>query len=219
MSVIIGGKIHTNHDKLIIHHTVSGGQLEVKQVKDFIKASYEKKQNNIDGFELDNQISDSKSRVYRNPETGQVVVAHRGTSGFTDWFNNLSYAIGGVKGYKNTQRYKDAEKVQLNAQKKYGKDNITTVGHSQGGLQAELLGKDGMETITLNKATRPFSNNKSKNQYDIRTENDIVSSLNPFQKNNGNEITIKSRSKSLLTEHTPNTLSRIGDENYIGIKP
>jgi hypothetical protein len=46
-----------------------------------------------------------------------------------------------------------------------------------------------------------------------------VSSLNPFQKNNGNEITIKSRSKSLLTEHTPNTLSRIGDENYIGIKP
>jgi hypothetical protein len=82
------------------------------------------------------------------------------------------------------------------------------VGHSQGGLQAELLGKDSNEIITLNKATWPFEYKKQKNQYDIRTEKDIVSRLNPFQGKSKNDIVIPSNKKSsYLQEHGINTLS------------
>jgi hypothetical protein len=54
-----------------------------------------------------------------------------------------------------TSRYRDAERVRKKAEKKCGHKSISTIGHSQGGLQAELLGKNSKETITLDKATRP----------------------------------------------------------------
>ena len=86
------------------------------------------------------------------------------------------------------------------------------MGHSQGGLQAELLGKDSNEIITLNKATQPFENKKQKNQYDIRTEKDIVSRLNPFQGKSKNDIVIPSDKKSsYLQEHGIDTLDRLGN--------
>jgi putative lipase involved disintegration of autophagic bodies len=54
-----------------------------------------------------------------------------------------------------TQRYKEALQVQQQAKKKYRAKNITTIGHSQGGYQAQILGANSKEIITLNKATRP----------------------------------------------------------------
>ena len=54
-----------------------------------------------------------------------------------------------------TPRYKEALQVQQQAEKKYGAKNISTIGHSQGGYQAQLLGANTQEIITLNKATRP----------------------------------------------------------------
>ena len=60
--------------------------------------------------------------------------------------------------------------------RKYGQNNISTIGHSQGGLLAELLGKNSHEIITVNKATSPFSDNSGgKNQHDIRSDCDKVS--------------------------------------------
>ena len=115
-----------NKIKIIVHN---GGQLQVSTYKKLLKASYNNNQN-IDGFNKDNDISTKTSKVYVNPETGQTIVAHRGTSGLTDWFNNAVYAIGGDKLYKLTPRYKEAKKVQNDASKKYGNKNITTIGHS-----------------------------------------------------------------------------------------
>lgn len=54
-----------------------------------------------------------------------------------------------------------------------------------GRLQAELLGKNGHEIITLNKATRPFTNSTHDNQYDVRAKGDVVSSFNFFAKKTG----------------------------------
>jgi len=60
-------------------------------------------------------------------------------SGVLDWSNNAMYGLVGDVGYKLTPRYKEALKVQQNAEKKYGAKNITTIGHSQGGLQVQII--------------------------------------------------------------------------------
>lgn len=193
-----------------------GGKLKSTTLQGLLNASYDKKIKKVDGFDQDRELSTKTSKVYVNPDTGQTVVAHKGTSGLLDWGNNAVYALTGEKGYRQTSRFKEAEKVQNKAEKKYGNQNITTIGHSQGGLQAELLGKDTKEIITLNKATRPFANTTSKNQYDIRTEGDLVSSLNPFQKQK-NVSTIESNLNP-LEAHAIDTLSLVDATYGMGMK-
>ena len=200
--------------KFVFHHAIKGGKLSSSTFKNLLGASYDKKQKSIDGFNQDTSLSTNTSKVYYNPQTGQTVVAHKGTSGFTDWFNNAAYAVGGETLYKTTPRYKEAKRVQKDAEKKYGRENISTIGHSQGGLQAELLGKKGDEIITLNKATRPFSNTKQSNQTDVRTSGDYVSALNPFQPRS--DITIRSPTYNPLTEHSVDVLDRLKPDRMIG---
>jgi alpha-beta hydrolase superfamily lysophospholipase len=108
-------------------------------------------------------------------KTGEAVINHRGTAGMFDWFNNAAYMYGGEALYKLTPRYQEAYYKQKQVEKKYGKENVITVAHSQGGLLAELVGKDSKEIITLNKATRPafFPPKKHDNQTDIRSKCDI----------------------------------------------
>jgi len=200
-----------------VHHSgKKGGKISIGNLKNLLTASYDNKQDKVGDYVLDPSVSSKTSKVYVNPATGQAVVAHRGTSGFSDWLNNAVYAYGGKQYYKYTPRYKEAEKVQNQAQEKYGKENISTIGHSQGGLQAELLGDKSKEIITLNKATRPFENKKNENQYDIRTEGDLVSRLNPFQGRSDRDITIGSNTSSPLTEHGIETLGRLDSERQVG---
>ena len=208
---------------MCVAHLIEGGKLAVPTLKGLLDASYDKKVKNVDGFIQDEKLSTKTSKVYINPETGQAVVAHKGTSGFTDWFNNAVYAVGGRKAYKMTGRYKEAEKVQHQAEKKYGKDKVSTIGHSQGGLQAELLGQNSHEVITLNKATRPFENTKGENQYDISSSRDIVSSFNPFQHiqnpfepKKGHDIIIPAKGFNVLDEHSIDTLERLENDKSIG---
>jgi hypothetical protein len=196
-----------------------GGKLSAPELKGLLDASYDSKVKKVGDFEMDKQLSSSTSKVYRNPVTGQVVVAHRGTAGFTDWGNNAVYALGGKEAYKLTPRFKEAEKVQRRAEKKYGAQNVSTIGHSQGGLQSELLGGRSKEIITLNKATLPFESNKNKNQYDIRSERDVVSGLNPFAKKSKRDVKIKAKTYNPLTEHSGDVLNRLGKKRIIGRGP
>jgi hypothetical protein len=198
----------------IIHHAILGGKLSTSDFSGLLNASYDKKQKKVGNFEQDRDLSTNTSKVYRDPTTGQTVVAHKGTTGFSDWYNNAVYAIGGDTLYKTTSRYKEAKKVQKDAEKKYGRENITTIGHSQGGKQAELLGRKGNEIITLNKATRPFSNTKQANQTDIRTSGDLVSAFNPFQPKS--DITIPSKTYNPLIEHSIDTVDRLNPNKIIG---
>ena len=195
---------------------VEGGRIAAPEFKSLIDASYDPKQTQVGDYTLDKQISTSTSKVYHNPNTGQVVVAHKGTEGIMDWGNNAIYALGGKSAYKKTARYKEAKKVQNKAEKKYGAQNVSTIGHSQGGLQAELLGGKSKEIITLNKATRPFESNKNKNQFDVRSKGDIVSAANPFGKKSSKDIEIKSGSYNPLTEHSSGVLDKLDENLMIG---
>jgi hypothetical protein len=166
-------------------------------LKNLLEASYDKGITETDGFTKDDELSTGKTKVFT--KDGKTIVAHRGTASLQDWGNNLAYAVGGNALYKTTDRYKHAKQIQRQAEKKYGRENITTIGHSQAGLQAELLGKKGSETITYNKASRPFTNVPSKNQTDIRTSNDLISSFGPKR---SNDITIRSKTFNPLKEHS-----------------
>ncbi len=73
--------------------------------------------------------------------------------------------------------------------------------------------------ITLNKPTTPKDLiTKPKNvgkQYDIRTTGDLVSMLQPFQKNS-NDIVIQSQTKNPLTEHKIDVLDQLPQDMIIG---
>jgi hypothetical protein len=192
---------------------IHGGALGANEVRGLLDASYDKTVKNVDGgWVKDEDLSTGKSKVFYNPETGKSSVVHRGTVGtLSDWKNNAIYAFGGKKAYKDTSRYKHAKDVQNAAAEKYGNENLITLGHSQGGLQAELLGKKGDETITLNKATRPFSNSPGKNQTDIRTTTDLVSAMNPFSKAKNTE-SISLKGFNPLKAHATTSLKKLGNK-------
>ena len=195
---------------------IEGGSLSTADFKGLIEASYDPKIKQVGDYVLDKDLSSKTTKVFDNVNTDQAVVAHKGTEGVLDWANNAVFALGGKDAYKKTARFKEAQKVQKRAEKKYGAKNVSTIGHSQGGLQAEILGKHSKEIITLNKATRPFSTKKSKNQTDVRTERDVVSALNPFEKKSSKDIVIESKSYNPLTEHSTDVLGRLDKNQQIG---
>jgi len=217
-NIILHKKYYTTKDynKYFYSIPMKGGKLEYGDLAGLLEASYNNETENVGKFNKDKALSTKTSKVFINPETGQTVVAHRGTKEASDWLNNVVYALGNKRAYKLTPRYKEARRVQKRAYRKYGRDNITTIGHSQGGLQAEMLGKRGNETITLNKATRPFGNKSAKNQYDISSSRDVVSSLNPFQSfvNKGKSKVIQAQTYNPLTEHAIDVLKR--EHGYVG---
>jgi len=196
----------------------NGGKLQANEIKDFINQSYEEKPNDTIGdFILDKELSTPTAKVYYNPKTKEAVVAHRGTQGAADWGNNVAYALGA---YKLTSRYKQGKDVQLKADKKYGKKNISTLGHSQGSILARELGGDTKEIINVNPA---YSFEKpKKNEYNIRSENDVVSSAYaPVAKarevlfpeySKKHDIKIPSDSKiDVLGNHSADVLDKLGD--------
>ena len=193
-----------------------GGKLDATELKGLINASYDGREQ-VGDWVIDKKLSTNTSKVYTNNE-GRAVVAHKGTEGISDWGNNLAFAVGGEYLYKKTDRFKEAKKVQNKAEKKYGAENVSTIGHSQGGLQAELLGSKSKEIITLNKATHPLaklplvtSSNQSKNQTDIRSDRDVVSSATKTP-----TTEIKAISYNPLTEHSPKILDRVSKDTQYG---
>jgi len=180
---------------------MEGGSLKANVMQELLRASYNPK-DKVAGFELDNSISSATSKVYHSPT--QTVVAHRGTKGLADWATDSVYAYGGIPYIKSTPRYKSALKVQKSAEAKYGAKNVTTIGHSLGGLLAELVGGNSKEILTFNKATRLGSNLKQDIQTDVSTTGDVVSSLNPLQKNK--QVVIDSKTGNPITEHGLDTL-------------
>tara|TARA_R110000868_G_scaffold29555_8_gene109951 strand:+ start:3063 stop:5876 length:2814 start_codon:yes stop_codon:yes gene_type:complete len=210
-----------NGKKVFRKKNISGGKIRVRDVKEFLNQSYKKNSDDkINDWILDKQLSTTRAKIYHNPKTGQTTITHTGTDSLSDWGNNLVYGLFGKKGYKHTNRFKDAEEVQKKALKKYGANNLSTLGHSQSGMIIEMLGQKGLngrEGITLNKATRIGSNQQQANQFDIRTTGDVVSNLNPFQRKIADKtITIKSKTSNPLTEHSPDVLNALDQDEYIG---
>jgi hypothetical protein len=202
---------------------IIGGAVSAKDLQSFIEQSYKEEPSNVIGdFVIDPDLSTYTTKVYTNPETRQTIVAHRGTKGAWDWGNNLAYAMGL---YDYTDRFKQGQDTQKKAETKYGKENISTIGHSQGAVLSRKLGQDTKEIINVNPAW--MGEAPSPNEYNIRSSFDPVSALfmpyaavqsylNPKFTQSHN-ITIPSKSYfDPRAEHKAKILERVDPNLMIG---
>ena len=188
---------------------LSGGKLPVYLIKSFLNATYDPNPpSEINAFKIDKDISNESTRVYWDGK--QCVIAIRGTNPtMNDWSNNLSYAMGT---YKSTPRFKEAQDAYDKAVQKYGENNISVLGHSQGGGSASFFPKSH-EIITLNRAYKGES--VPQNEWDIHATRDPVSTLLNFRKP-PHDIPIKSVSWNPLTNHSINILDLLPKDQMIG---
>lgn len=199
-----------------VEESVEGKGLKVKDVKGLLKKSYAKKMGDVDGWKLDPSISTKEAQVYKDPETGKVAVVHRGTASLADWGTNLAQMAG-----ITTDRMKRARDIQRKAESKYGKENITTLGHSAGARWAEKYGDKTAEVLTLNKPVLPLDllgSSKSHHpmQTDIMSAYDPVSILRDLQRGT-KRVDIASKTYNPLLEHSTKVLNRLPEEQIIGI--
>ena len=193
---------------------VLGGAISAKDLKALHQSAYKKdKDKQVGDWTIDESISKPTAVVYVNQKTKQPIVIHRGTEGtLKDWSNNLAYVAGLSK---KTQRYKDSEAVQKQAEEKYG-DTLTS-GHSQGGIYSKLArNKKGI--IDINPASMGEVATEGTT---IRAKNDPVSLLagltNVFKKSDKNITT--SAKANPLDAHSLNILDELGDKELgAGIK-
>lgn len=189
-----------------------GGAMSIKDLQEHLKQSYEKRRSKVlpsenGDYHLDETLSTQEQSVYHNPKTGHTVLTHRGTSGAKDWLNNAAHAVGLSRA---TSRFKRARKVQRETEKKYGTENLSTLGHSQGSLLSHKLGQKSTEIINYN----PYTFSKHKNEYVVRNKYDPVSlaHLTASKKDKRNYVVDNS------FEHRLNGLDNTDKNIEIGIK-
>jgi hypothetical protein len=181
-----------------------GGNIDNEELKKFVDAGYKTKSEaeNIDGYILDKELSTKRDKIYHDPKTNKTVHTIAGTDKTLDWTNNLLIPLG-LHQYSN--RYKNAEKIQKGINKKYGKENVSVIGHSQSGhIVNDLTNKGlvGSEAISLNPAIIGSHNKKLKV---IRSSGDVVSALTLKNKK---DKTINTGSYNPLYNHSSKILNK-----------
>lgn len=191
------------------HPQIKGGKISINKIKKFIDNSYKiNPDEHIDGYELDKDLTNEYAKIYYNKDKNHATITHKGTEGIQDWINNIIYPLGL---YKYTDRYKKAQETQNKTNQKYGTQNVSTLGHSQGAILSRKLGSDTKEIINVNPA---YINEKpQKNEYNIKSSGDIVSMLKPIHKK---DILIKQESYNPFTEHSVNVLDRLNQQLMVG---
>jgi hypothetical protein len=185
------------------------------QIKEVLDLSYNnKKEGAPDGYVIDKDLSDGRVKVYKDLNSNQVIVAHRGSSGWKDWLDNAYYATTG--NIKDSGTYKTHKKKHDKALDKYGAENVISVGHSRAGKYVEELNKDNKvkEVLTYNKAVGlhdAFQKNP-ENQTDIRSSRYLISGLSPFQSSKNKVVTIPSNTFNFLKAHGTSALSSLGNK-------
>ena len=151
---------------------VEGRAISIGDLKTALDKSYSKTKikSGFGDFEVDSNLTTKETQVYNNPKTGQVLVVHRGTQGLRDVFTDIAYTATGYKG----KRFKDANKIQKLAEKKYGAENVSTLGSSLGSLVSSDVGSNSKEIINYNKPIIQWSK-KRDNEYNVSTQNDPFS--------------------------------------------
>jgi hypothetical protein len=140
------------------------------------RESYEeKRQKNIDGYELDEDLSNSNTVVYHN--SNNVIIGFRGTANIDDLITDIQV----VKGTSDNIRFKQAVEIYNKVKNKYPDLKIYATGHSLGGSLALYLNSlYGIPVETFNPGMglgflkkNPHANNATLNII----KGDILSSL------------------------------------------
>lgn len=186
--------------------------MKVQQLKKVLKASYRSGKQKIDNYDINPKLSGTRVQVYYDPSTKKAIVAHRGTKKTS--IHDIGTDIKMLFGFESGNRFKHAKKIQRKAENLYGRENITTVGHSLGGRIAEKVGKKSAKIVTYNKAATPKSilQKTPPKQTDIVAKGDVVSILTKLQKHS-NPVVVAPGSYNLLKTHSMSKLKYIKDKN------
>ena len=200
--------------KKIYKSVLRGGSLSTQDMETFITNGYAKsKLDNIGEFINDKELSTPETQIYHNFNTNQTVMNMRGTTGLSDWVNNVSLALGQ---YRHTKRFKDIEAIHDKVASKYGIDNLTLLSHSQTAAAGHMLADKAKEHIMVNPAI--IIQHLKPNEYVVRSQRDLVSALVPYSNyGNPNITTVKSSTYNPFKEHSVSILGRLQNIN-IGYK-
>ena len=134
------------------------------------------------GYEYDNSLSSGNQQVWYNPNDKKLMVNVAGTHNLSDWGTDLYLGLGKLK---DTNRYKEAEKVLKEAKNKYSPSQTTITGHSLGSqIGANIASKNdffyGLDGgYTIGQKTRSYDGNHKH----FRTSGDAVSLFGANAKN------------------------------------
>jgi len=167
------------------YYNFKGGKIKKSELKQFVEAGYKKKKDvkTINGYQLDTELSTKRDKVYYDPETKKAVHTIAGADKLKDWSNNLLIPLGL---HKLSNRYKNSERIQKEANSKYGKANTSLVSHSQSGNIANNLSKKGLvgdDNVALNPAIIGFHDKGVKV---VKAKGDPVSLLTITNKRDKN---------------------------------
>jgi len=174
------------------------------QLKNFVDAGYKKKSDaqNINGYILDPELSTKRDKIYYDPNTGKAVHTIAGTDSAYDWTNNALIPLGL---HEYTNRYKNSERIQKDANNKYGINNVDLVSHSQSGNIAENLANKnlvgGLNT-TLNPA---IIGNHNK---DITVYKSIIDPVSFLTNTTNKDYHIIPKTFNPITEHGTDILNK-----------
>jgi hypothetical protein len=189
---------------------INGGSISSYDAANLLKHSYYKTRSDEGDYKIDPELSNEYAQTYT--KDGNAYVVHRGTHSFNDWLTNTRLAFGN----KNDYRFRAGRNIQEAAEKKYGANNTTTLGHSLGSAIAKEVGANSKEIIALNRPSLPLdiiSNRKlPDNLYDVRTSFDPVSALRGFEK--GNLETLQSKSWNPIFEHSTERITENPETIY-----
>jgi hypothetical protein len=196
-------------------------KLSIAEIKLLLKSSYSTINNDIDKFIINRELSTDRVKVYTLLDSNDIIVVHRGSSNFLDWYDNLAYFQN--HDLTNSSSYKIHLAQQIQILKKYPNNHIIVLGHSRGALYANQLYKDKLanQLITYNKplnlsdiAKNLISKNKTdENSVNIRTSGDLPSVLTKL---NQNDIVIPSKSINPIYEHNIDRFESIDQDLIIG---
>ena len=212
------------------HTTHTTMKFAPSELKKLIEASYEKENVNVGKFIVDQGLSTDRVKVFTIDGSSDVVVVHRGSASASDWSDNLKMATQLFRGLESSGTYKIHLRQQKKIVKKYGAANIVLIGHSRGGSYASSFYKKNMgkQVITYNKPVTVQNimsdkaailmgkkRGRDKNETKIRTEGDAVSIGEKLLRNKV-EVVVPSDSNNPVSNHSPDALDALGEEELIG---
>ena len=202
-----------------VNYTIVGSGIQADELKAFLHASYQPENVNIGDYQIDDELSGQRAKVWHNPVTNKTIIAHKGTQSISDWGTNAQL---GMFGYTGGARFVHARKIQKEAIRRYGGDDadINVIGHSLGSRLASDTSRGDNRVRDVVVFQKPnlamdFWQPPAKNETAIRTTWDPVSAMHGVQRSD-RDVDIPSRSWSGLTEHKVDTLGRVDGSTYYG---
>lgn len=136
----------------------------------------------VGDWKLDKSLSNQNRSVYYNPQTKKARVAFRGTdltNKKTRWDDIGTDILVGLGLQDLSNRMKAARKTTDLAVQKYGKNNVTTTGHSLGGTQSMYVNrKTGVKGTGFNAGVTPIdtlTKRRFKGFTNVTTDGDLIS--------------------------------------------